>query len=129
MLKKLRTWMSTLGFRQIRRVIIFVLGMTVLVFGVALLVLPGPAIVVIPAGLAILGIEFRWARRWMREAKRLISKGMNSASAAAANMRGQAPSSPCPPEITPTPETTPPSVPLARTQRSPSTRETVRKPS
>lgn len=61
-----------LGLKQVRRVVIFVVGMTVLLLGIALIVLPGPAILVIPAGLAILGIEFRWARRWMRQAKTLI---------------------------------------------------------
>jgi tellurite resistance protein TerC len=40
-------------------------GATVLAFGIALIVLPGPAVVVIPAGLAILAIEFAWARRWL----------------------------------------------------------------
>jgi tellurite resistance protein TerC len=56
-------------------VVIFVVGMTVLLLGVALLVLPGPAVVVIPAGLAILGLEFRWARRWMRRARAVIRSG------------------------------------------------------
>jgi len=37
--------------------------------GVALLVLPGPAFVVIPLGLAILGLEFAWARVWLRKVK------------------------------------------------------------
>lgn len=55
--------------------VIFVVGMTVLLLGVALIVLPGPAIVVIPAGLAILGLEFRWARRWMRHARAVIRSG------------------------------------------------------
>lgn len=33
--------------------------------GVAMLLLPGPAFIVIPIGLAILAAEFRWARRWL----------------------------------------------------------------
>jgi hypothetical protein len=74
-LLKWRLRWSMLGFKQVRRVIIFVVGMTVLLFGVALLVLPGPAILVIPAGLAILGLEFRWARRWMRRARVMIRSG------------------------------------------------------
>jgi uncharacterized protein (TIGR02611 family) len=64
--------MSSLGLKQIRRVVVFVVGMTVLLLGVALIVLPGPAILVIPAGLAILGLEFRWARRWMLKARSMI---------------------------------------------------------
>ena len=41
-----------------------VVGGTVLLVGVAMLVLPGPAFVVIPLGLAILATEFVWAR-WL----------------------------------------------------------------
>lgn len=58
------------GVRAARRVIIGVLGLTVLVAGLALLVLPGPAFVVIPIGLAILAVEFEWARRLLRRARR-----------------------------------------------------------
>jgi TerC family integral membrane protein len=45
------------------RVIVLVVGGTVLLIGVAMLVLPGPGLVVAPAGLAILATEFLWARR------------------------------------------------------------------
>jgi tellurite resistance protein TerC len=34
-----------------------------------MIVLPGPAFVVIPVGLGILGIEFAWARIWLKKAK------------------------------------------------------------
>jgi uncharacterized protein (TIGR02611 family) len=57
------------GLVQARRVVVAVIGFTVLVVGVCLLVLPGPAFIVIPAGLAILATEFVWARRWLRKAK------------------------------------------------------------
>jgi tellurite resistance protein TerC len=48
-----------------RRGVIAVTGFAVLVFGVALLVVPvpGTSVVVIPLGLAILAREFQWARR------------------------------------------------------------------
>jgi uncharacterized protein (TIGR02611 family) len=52
--------------RTARRIVVAVVGTTVLLIGVALLVLPGPAMVVIPIGLAILSLEFAWARRWLR---------------------------------------------------------------
>lgn len=45
------------------RVLVVVAGLAVLAAGVALIVLPGPAIVVIPAGLALLALEFSWAER------------------------------------------------------------------
>ena len=54
------------GVETARRIIVAVVGGTVLLIGVTLLVLPGPALVVIPIGLAILGAEFAWARHWLR---------------------------------------------------------------
>jgi uncharacterized protein (TIGR02611 family) len=57
------------GYRQARRIVIAVVGTTVLLVGVAMMLLPGPAIVVIPLGLAILAIEFAWARRWLQHVK------------------------------------------------------------
>src|SRR5581483_650977 len=50
----------------VRRVIVSVIGATLLLFGIALLVLPGPAFIVIPLGLAILASEYAWARRWLK---------------------------------------------------------------
>ena len=49
--------------KQLRRLIIAIIGFTVLAIGAAMIILPGPAFVVIPAGLAILSIEFVWARK------------------------------------------------------------------
>jgi hypothetical protein len=50
---------------RLRTVAIAVAGFSVLIFGVALLVVPvpGTSIVIFPLGLAILAREFRWARR------------------------------------------------------------------
>ena len=56
-------------YRWARRIAVAVVGGTVFAIGIALLVLPGPALVVIPVGLAILGIEFAWARRWLRRVR------------------------------------------------------------
>jgi tellurite resistance protein TerC len=53
------------SLRHARRIVITVVGATVVVVGIAMIVLPGPAFVVIPAGLAILGLEFAWARHWL----------------------------------------------------------------
>lgn len=68
MVKKL----ADMTYKTARRIVIAIVGGTVLVIGVAMLVLPGPAMVVIPVGLAILGIEFAWARRFLR---RIRDKG------------------------------------------------------
>jgi tellurite resistance protein TerC len=59
------------GIRAVRRVVIAVVGITIVLVGVLLLVLPGPAFVVIPIGLAVLAIEFEWARRLLRRAREL----------------------------------------------------------
>ena len=69
--------LRTLG--QARRVIVIVVGFTVLVVGVAMVVLPGPAVVVIPIGLAILATEFIWARKLLDRVKeRLKRLGRNN---------------------------------------------------
>jgi uncharacterized protein (TIGR02611 family) len=62
------------NIKVVRRVIVTVFGATVLLIGIALLVLPGPAFVVIPVGLAILATEYAWARRWLKKARRIASK-------------------------------------------------------
>lgn len=57
---------------QTRKLVVFVVGMTVLAIGLAMTVLPGPAFLVIPAGLAILATEFAWARWLLHHAKERI---------------------------------------------------------
>jgi uncharacterized protein (TIGR02611 family) len=47
-------------------------GFTVLIVGVAMIVLPGPAVVVIPLGLAILATEFIWARTLLTTVKERV---------------------------------------------------------
>jgi hypothetical protein len=49
--------------------------------GVALLVLPGPAFIVIPVGLAILASDYAWARRWLRKVRRMASDVVRSRTA------------------------------------------------
>ncbi|MGC9326368.1 MAG: TerC/Alx family metal homeostasis membrane protein [Candidatus Hinthialibacter sp.] len=50
-------------WRQVRKIVVLVVGFSVVLVGVIMLVLPGPAFVVIPTGIAILSIEFAWAKR------------------------------------------------------------------
>lgn len=57
---------------HVKRVLVTVLGGAVLAAGIALIVLPGPAFIVIPLGLAILAVEFAWARRWLRSARAIL---------------------------------------------------------
>lgn len=60
-------------YKAARRLVVAVVGATVLLIGIIMLVTPGPAIVVIPVGLAILSIEFTWARLWLKRLRRSIS--------------------------------------------------------
>lgn len=50
---------------QVRRAAILVVGLVVVLAGVALLALPGPGMIVIIVGLLILSAEFDWAQRWL----------------------------------------------------------------
>jgi len=56
--------------RQGRRVVIFVIGSTLLALGVLMLVTPGPGLPAMLLGLGLLGLEFAWARRWMKTTRR-----------------------------------------------------------
>jgi len=60
--------------KYLRKLVIAIIGGTVLLIGVALIVLPGPAFIVIPVGLAILATEFAWARRAVTRAKAMVGK-------------------------------------------------------
>jgi len=64
-----------LTVRLARRIVVTVVGVTILVLGIIMIVAPGPAIIVIPIGLTILGLEFAWARIWLRRLRRSISAG------------------------------------------------------
>jgi tellurite resistance protein TerC len=57
------------ALRKAKRIGVLLFGSLVLLAGFALLILPGPAFLVIPAGLAILALEFEWPRRWLRKAR------------------------------------------------------------
>jgi tellurite resistance protein TerC len=66
-----------LPYRWARRIAVGLVGGTVLLIGIALIVLPGPAFVVIPVGLAILGLEFAWARLWLRKVRQRSGELVN----------------------------------------------------
>jgi len=77
-------WVAASALRHARRLIVLVVGLTVLAIGVAMIVLPGPAFVVIPVGLAILATEFVWARRLLDNLKergrQLVGKSKRDAA-------------------------------------------------
>lgn len=71
---------STLNgtYKLAKRTVIAVVGGTVLLFGVIMLVTPGPGLLAIAFGLAILAIEFAWARAWLNRVRQKISTASNT---------------------------------------------------
>ena len=65
---------TMIKFAWLRRTVVAVIGFTVLLIGLAMVVLPGPAVVVIPLGLAILATEFVWAKRMLQKARATVSR-------------------------------------------------------
>ena len=62
--------------QQAKRLIVVVAGSTVLLIGIAMIVLPGPAVLVIPVGLGcVLATEFVWARKLLTKIKSTFQKG------------------------------------------------------
>ena len=60
-------------YASARRIAILIGGTLLLLTGVVMLVLPGPGVALIVAGLAVLGTQFEWARRasaWIRDRAR-----------------------------------------------------------
>jgi uncharacterized protein (TIGR02611 family) len=69
----------TFILRSTKRVVVLGVGLALLVGGVAMLVLPGPGIVVVIAGLAVLATEFVWAEHLLATAKEKASQATERA--------------------------------------------------
>ena len=61
-----------ISYRLGRQIVVAVIGGTLLLGGVIMLVTPGPGLAAMLAGLAILAIEFTWARIWLRKLKESV---------------------------------------------------------
>ena len=80
--------------RAVRRGGVFLVGMTLLIAGAAMLVLPGPGIAVILLGLVVLSAEFQWAERALTWMRRRASDVKNQAQARLPGTNRQPPSGP-----------------------------------
>jgi uncharacterized protein (TIGR02611 family) len=58
---------------------VLIVGMFLLIVGIIMIFTPGPAIVFIPAGLALLATEFQWARRLLQRVRPIIEAGVEKA--------------------------------------------------
>ena len=94
MMRVKQTWHTT--YRAARRVAISVIGTTVVLLGVAMLVLPGPGLLTIVGGLAILGLEFAFARRWLQRIKK---ETRNTVDKVKQRVRQKRAGSTAPPEV------------------------------
>ena len=66
-------------YKQIKKLVIFLIGISVLLIGCVLFFTPGPAIVVIPIGLGILATEFIWAKKLLKKFKEKVDSFSESA--------------------------------------------------
>ncbi|MCZ7601412.1 MAG: PGPGW domain-containing protein [Melioribacteraceae bacterium] len=55
--------------KKIKKIIVAVFGFTILLIGIVVIFLPGPAIIIIPVGLAVLATEFVWAEKLLAKFK------------------------------------------------------------
>ena len=60
--------------KQLKRIVVAIIGFTILLVGVILLITPGPASLVIPAGLAVLATEFVWAENLLKKVKTRLTR-------------------------------------------------------
>jgi tellurite resistance protein TerC len=72
-----------------RRLVVAVIGATLIAVGVALLVLPGPGLLVLWAGLGVLALEFAWARRWLRRLRNAATEAGRRAGASVSRREEQ----------------------------------------
>lgn len=76
---------SDMLYRQIKRLAIFLIGISIVLIGCILVFTPGPAIIVIPVGLAVLATEFIWAKKLLKKFKETTSSFSKSAKKAIKN--------------------------------------------
>ncbi|MCB1596692.1 MAG: PGPGW domain-containing protein [Gammaproteobacteria bacterium] len=63
---------TDISYRLGRQIVIAVIGGTLLLGGVIMLVTPGPGLAAMLAGLAVLAIEFAWARIWLKKLRESV---------------------------------------------------------
>ena len=66
-------------FRSSKRIAVTVVGGVLLLGGLAMLVLPGPGLLLIVAGFAVLGTEYAWAASALEQTKRTAERASKAA--------------------------------------------------
>ena len=62
---------------RVKRIVVTVIGFIVVIFGIVLIIFPGPAFIVIPIGIAILATEYEWAKKVFDKIIRRVKKTIN----------------------------------------------------
>ena len=65
--------LGAVSYKLARRIVIAVIGGTILLGGIIMLVTPGPGVAVIALGLAVLAIEFAWAKLWLDRVRHSVT--------------------------------------------------------
>jgi uncharacterized protein (TIGR02611 family) len=55
--------------RSTKRIVITLVGFALVLAGLVMMVTPGPGLLVIIAGLAVLATEYAWARHWLERTR------------------------------------------------------------
>ena len=82
-------WKATRRF--VWRVTVLVVGLALLIAGIVMIVTPGPAVVFIPAGLALLATEYQWARSILHRVRPYIDAAIEKAKRAKKGKKGRQP--------------------------------------
>jgi Flp pilus assembly protein TadB len=69
--------------RSAKRVAVTAVGAVLVLGGLAMLVLPGPGIIVVVLGFAVLGTEYAWAAAALERTKRTAQRAGDAAKGAA----------------------------------------------
>jgi uncharacterized protein (TIGR02611 family) len=75
--------------RSSKRIAVTVVGFAVLAAGLAMFVLPGPGILVVALGFAILGTEYAWAAAALERTRRTAERAGRAATGAARSASGR----------------------------------------
>jgi hypothetical protein len=86
--RKILDFIGLRDWPMARKIVVSVIGTTIVLIGVVLLFLPGPGSVVIPAGLIVLASEFAWARWLLRRGKKMVKKTKEKVAETVGSARG-----------------------------------------
>ncbi|WP_258872713.1 PGPGW domain-containing protein [Thalassotalea euphylliae] len=61
--------------QKMKKTLITLVGGFLVFIGAVFMIVPGPAILFLPAGLALLSLEYTWAKDWLKKCQRITRRG------------------------------------------------------